>query len=92
MNKQELIRAVAQSSDIPVKEAEKIVNRTFSIITDTLAEGERVQIVGFGSFEVRDRSARTARDPRTQETVEVPATRVPIFKAGNSLKKAVAGE
>ena len=90
MNKSEFIAAVAAKEGIEKKCAEKAVNAVFAAITDALAEGEKVQIVGFGTFEVREHAEKVARNPRTNETITVPATKAPAFKAGAALKKAVA--
>lgn len=90
MNKSELISAVAAKAEISKKDAEKAVNAVLASISDSLAAGEGVQIIGFGSFEVRERAAKECRNPRTGETVAVPATKVPAFKAGAALKKVVA--
>ena len=83
MNKAELINAVAASADCSKKDAE-------AIITAALTEGEKVQLVGFGSFEVKKRAARIGRNPKTKESIEIPASVVPVFKAGKALKDAVA--
>ena len=90
MNKAELINAVAASAELSKKDAEKAVAATLDAITAALAEGDKVQIVGFGSFEVKKRAARTGRNPRTKETIEIPASAMPVFKAGKALKDAVA--
>ena len=90
MNKTELVAAVAAKTELSKKNAEKAVAAVLDTIAETLAAGEKVQIVGFGTFEVREREARTAKNPRTLETVEVPACRVPAFKAGQGLKDKVA--
>lgn len=90
MNKAELIHAVAVSTELTKKDAEKAVNAALEAITAALAEGEKVQLVGFGSFEVKKRAAHTGRNPRTKEAIEVPASTVPVFKAGKALKDAVA--
>ncbi|MBO4211984.1 MAG: HU family DNA-binding protein [Oscillospiraceae bacterium] len=90
MNKTELAAAVAAKTELSKKNAEKAVAAVLDTIAETLAAGEKVQIVGFGTFEVREREARTAKNPRTLETVEVPACRVPAFKAGQGLKDKVA--
>ncbi|MBQ1371580.1 MAG: HU family DNA-binding protein [Oscillospiraceae bacterium] len=90
MNKTELAAAVAAKTELSKKNAEKAVTAVLDTIAETLAAGEKVQIVGFGTFEVREREARTAKNPRTLETVEVPACRVPAFKAGQGLKDKVA--
>ena len=89
MNKTELVSAVAERADLTKKEAERVINILFNTIEDTLAQGEKVQLVGFGTFEVRDREARKGRNPQTGEEIEIPATRVPAFKAGKALKDVV---
>ena len=90
MNKNELINAVAERANITKKDAEIAVSATFEAITDALCEGEKIQLVGFGSFEVKKREARVGRNPKTKETIEIPATKVPVFKAGKLLKDNVA--
>lgn len=90
MNKTELAAAVAAKTEMTKKDAEKVVNALFETMGEMLANGEKVQVVGFGTFEVKERAARTAKNPRTGETVSVPATRVPAFKAGQALKAKVA--
>ena len=87
MNKAELIAAVAAAAEISKKDAEIAVTATLDTITAALKEGDKVQLVGFGSFEVK---SRAARNPRTKEVVEIPASKVPVFKAGKALKDAVA--
>ena len=90
MNKTELIAAVAEKTGLTKKDAERVVNATVETITETLVKGEKVQVSGFGIFEVRAREARTGRNPRTKETIEIPATKLPAFKASKTLKDAVA--
>ena len=90
MNKNELINAVAERANITKKDAEIAVSATFEAITDALCEGEKIQLVGFGSFEVKKREARIGRNPKTKEAIEIPATKVPVFKAGKLLKDNVA--
>ena len=90
MNKAELINAVAASTGFSKKDAETVVSSTLDAITAALQEGEKVQLVGFGSFEVKKRAARIGRNPKTKETIEIPASVVPVFKAGKALKDAVA--
>ena len=90
MNKAELISAVAANADVSKKEAEAVITATLDVITNALKEGEKVQMVGFGSFEVKKRAARVGRNPQTKEAVEIPASVVPAFKAGKALKDAVA--
>ena len=89
MNKAELISAVALKADVSKKDAEAVLTAALDTITATLAEGGRVQLSGFGIFEVKTREARTGRNPRTKETVEIPASRTPAFKASKALKDAV---
>ncbi|NLW23686.1 MAG: HU family DNA-binding protein [Clostridia bacterium] len=89
MNKTELISSVAEKTDLTKKDAEKAVNAVFAAIEEALARGEKVQLVGFGTFEVRDRKERTGRNPQTGEEIVIPAAKVPAFKAGKSLKEAV---
>jgi len=89
MNKTELINAVAESSDLSKKDAGKAVDAVFETVMDTLGESEKVQIIGFGTFEVRDRAARKGRNPQTGEEIEIPASKVPAFKAGKALRDAV---
>ncbi|HZJ56702.1 MAG TPA: HU family DNA-binding protein [Clostridia bacterium] len=89
MNKAELISAVAEKSELTKKDAERAVNSMISVITETLAEGERVQLVGFGTFEVRDRAERKGRNPQTREEIIIPASKAPVFKAGKALKDSV---
>ena len=90
MNKTELINEVAKKCGISKKDAEKAVNATVDTIADTLAAGDKVQLVGFGSFETKTREARMGRNPRTKDAVEIPAATVPVFKAGKALKDKVA--
>lgn len=90
MNKTELIAAVAQKSGLTKKDAERVVCATFDTITESLKKGDKVQLSGFGVFEAKDREARVGRNPRTKEEVQIPATRLPAFKASKSLKDAVA--
>lgn len=90
MNKTELIAAVAEKAGMSKKDSEKTVNAVFESITAALAEGDKVQLVGFGTFEVKERGARIGRNPRTKEEIEIPASRVPAFKVGKALKDAVA--
>lgn len=89
MTKAELINAVAEKSELTKKDAEKAINAVVASITDALTSGDKVQIVGFGTFEVRERSAKEAINPRTKEKIKVPAKKAPAFKAGKALKDAV---
>ena len=90
MNKAELINAIAASTELTKKDAEKALSATLEAITNALAEGDKVQIVGFGSFEVKKKAAHMGRNPRTGETMEIAASKNPTFKAGKALKDAVA--
>ncbi len=92
MNKVELIAQIAEKSGLSKKDAEKALAATLEVITDAISGGDKIQLVGFGSFETKEREARTGRNPRTKETIEIPATRVPVFKAGRALKDAVAAK
>lgn len=89
MNKTELVAAVAEKAGISKKDADAAVAAVVASVTDALAKGEKVQLIGFGTFETRTRAAKQARNPRTGETMTVPATKVPAFKAGAALKEAV---
>ncbi|EMA6344371.1 HU family DNA-binding protein [Bacillus cytotoxicus] len=89
MNKTELIKNVAQKAEISQKEATVVVQSVVESITNTLAAGEKVQLIGFGTFEVRERAARTGRNPQTGEEMQIAASKVPAFKAGKELKEAV---
>ena len=90
MNKTELIAAVAESAGLSKKDTERVVNAALDTITNALRKGEKVQISGFGTFEVKDREARVGRNPHTKEAIEIPATKVPGFKASKTLKDTVA--
>jgi len=90
MNKTELINAVAEKAAISKKDAEKAVSATIDAITDALVAGDKVQLVGFGAFEVKTRNARVGRNPKTKETIEIPASKIPAFKAGKALKDKIA--
>ena len=90
MNKTELIAAVAEKTGLTKKDAERVINATFESITAALAKGEKVAVSGFGNFEVKAREARVGRNPRTKETIQIPATRLPAFKAAKALKDAVS--
>ncbi len=89
MTKAELINAIAEKGGLTKKDAEKSLNAVVASITDALVKGDKVQIVGFGTFEVRERSAKEAINPRTQQKIKVPARKAPAFKAGKALKDAV---
>lgn len=90
MNKTELIASVAEKTEVTKKNAELLLNSFLETIREELIAGEKVQLVGFGSFEVRDRKARQGRNPRNpEEVIQIPASKAPVFKAGKGLKEAV---
>ena len=90
MNKKNLIAAVAVKTEVPKREAEAAVTALVDVISQALCRGEKVQIVGFGTFEVKERAARMGRNPQTKELIPVAASRAPVFKAGKALKDMVA--
>ena len=92
MTKNEVIAAVAESSGMTKKDTETVVNALGEVIKETLAKGEEIRFIGFGSFEVKERSRRKGRNPKTGEEIEIPAARVPTFKYGKLLKSAVNNE
>ena len=89
MNKAELIAAIAAKTGDTKKAAEASVNAFIDVVTEALTEGDKVQLVGFGSFEVRKRAARKGRNPQTKEEIKIPASKAPVFKAGKALKDLV---
>lgn len=89
MNKTELIAAVAEAAGVSKKDTEQVLNTFFDVVQTALKEDRKVQIPGFGSFEVRERAARTGRNPHTGETIEIAAAKVPAFKPGKGLKDAI---
>ena len=89
MNKTELVAAVAAKAELSKKDAEAAVNAVFDSVKEALAEGDKVSLIGFGTFSVKTRAARTGLNPRTKETIEIPESKVPAFKAGSALKDAV---
>ncbi|MFZ0443522.1 MAG: HU family DNA-binding protein [Bacillus sp. (in: firmicutes)] len=89
MNKTELVKAVAERAELTQKDAAKVLDALFDTITQTLAKEEKIQLIGFGTFEVRDRAARKGRNPQTGEEIDIAASKVPAFKAGKELKEAV---
>ena len=91
MNKQELVSAIAQNADLSKKDAESALSAAINAVSKALAEGDKVQLVGCVTFEVRERAARTGKNPRTGETIEIAASKVPAFKAGKALKDKVNG-
>lgn len=89
MNKTEFIAAVAEKAGLTKKDADAAVNAFVDTVIDTLKKGEKIQMVGFGSFEVKERPARTGRNPQTKETIQIPASKAPAFKAGKAFKDAI---
>ena len=89
MTKAELVASVADKSALDRKKADKAVTALFETIKQAMVEGDKVQVIGFGTFEIRERSARKGRNPRTGEEIDIPASKLPSFKAGKSLKDAV---
>ncbi|MDP2856826.1 MAG: HU family DNA-binding protein [Bacillota bacterium] len=89
MNKAELITAVAEKADLTKRDVETVVSAITEVIEEALTRGEKVSLVGFGTFEVRDRAARMGRNPQTKQEIKIPATRVPAFRAGKSLKDRI---
>ena len=92
MNKGELVANVAEKAGISKKDAEKALNSVLAAIEEALIAGEKVQLVGFGTFEVKERKERIGKNPNTQESMTIPASKAPAFKAGKKLKDAVAGK
>lgn len=90
MTKAELINAVAQKTELSKKDSEKAVVAVIDAISETLAAGEKVALVGFGTFEVKERADREGINPRTKEKIEIPASKLPVFKAGKALKEVVS--
>lgn len=89
MNKTDLINAVAEATELSKKDTTKAVDAIFDTIQNALASGDKVQLIGFGNFEVRERAARKGRNPQTGEEIEISASKVPAFKPGKALKDAV---
>ena len=89
MNKSDLIAAIAAKTGSTKKDAEATLNAFVDVVTDSLVKGDKVQLVGFGSFEVRKRAARKGRNPQTKEEIKIPASKAPVFKAGKALKDAI---
>ena len=90
MNKTELVAAIADQAGLSKKDSEAALKAFISVVTDKMKKGEKVQLVGFGTFEVRERKARKAKNPQTKEDITIPETKVPAFKAGKGLKEVVA--
>ena len=91
MKKQELVAAIAQEAELSKKDAESALAATVNAISKALADGDKIQLVGFGTFEVRERAAREGKNPRTGEIIKIAASKVPAFKAGKALKDIVNG-
>lgn len=89
MNKSELVSSIAEKSQLSKKDAEKALNACLESIEETLKNGDKVQLVGFGSFEVRERAERKGRNPQTKEEIIIPATKAPVFKVGKAFKEMV---
>ena len=89
MNKTELVKAVSTQAELTQKDAAKVVDALFETISNTLAKEEKIQLIGFGTFEVRERSARKGRNPQTGEEIDIAASKVAAFKPGKELKEAV---
>ncbi|MGI6096772.1 MAG: HU family DNA-binding protein [Dethiobacteria bacterium] len=89
MNKSELISSVAEKTGLTKKDTEKVVNAVFESINESLSRGDKVQLIGFGTFDVRQRGAREGRNPATGEPIQIQAARVPVFKPGKALKESV---
>lgn len=90
MTKAELINVVAETAELSKKDSEKAVNAFVSAVSEALKKGDKVQLVGFGTFEVRNRAERKGRNPRTKEEMTIPASKLPVFKAGKALKDTVS--
>ncbi|MGI5929378.1 HU family DNA-binding protein [Pseudoflavonifractor sp.] len=90
MNKAELINAAAEKAGLSKKDTESALNAALDVIAAALADSDKIQLVGFGSFEVKSRAARIGRNPKTKEEITIPASKVPVFKPGKALKDAVA--
>ena len=90
MNKTELIAAIAEKAELSKKDAEAALNAMVDAVTEALVQGDKIQLIGFGSFEVKERAARVGRNPKTGEEIPISEARLPVFKAGKALKDAVA--
>lgn len=90
MNKTELVAAIAEKAGMTKKDAECALTAVVESITEALADGDKVQVIGFGTFEVKNREARVGRNPKTREEIQIPASKTPVFKAGKALKDKVA--
>lgn len=89
MNKADLVSAMAEKSGLTKKDAEKALNAFIDSVTEALSKKDKVQLVGFGTFEVRERSARKGRNPQTGEEIDIPAANIPVFKAGKALRDGI---
>ncbi|QSO45735.1 HU family DNA-binding protein [Alicyclobacillus mengziensis] len=89
MNKTDLVQAVAQRTGVTKKEVAQVVDTVFDVIQESLSQGDKVQLVGFGNFEIRERAARKGRNPQTGEEIEIAASKIPAFKAGKSLREGI---
>ncbi len=90
MNKTELAAAIAEKVEIPKKDAEAVLNAMMEAVGEALKKGDKIQLIGFGPFEVKERAARVGRNPKTLEEIKIPASKYPVFKAGKALKDQVA--
>ena len=90
MNKTELIAAIAEKAELSKKDAEAALNAMVDAVTEALVQGDKIQLIGFGSFEVKERAARVGRNPKTREEIKIPASKYPVFKPGKALKDQVA--
>ena len=89
MNKAELVAAIAEKTELSKKDSEKALKAFIDVVTEELKKGEKVQLVGFGTFEVSERAARTGRNPQTKKEIKIPASKAPKFKAGKALKDSL---
>ncbi len=89
MNKTDLVTSMAEKGDLSKKDAEKALNAFIESVEEALSKGDKIQLVGFGTFEVRERAARKGRNPQTKEEIDIPATKAPVFKVGKGLKDIV---
>lgn len=89
MNKSELVAAIAEKTELSKKDSEKALKAFIDVVAEELTKGEKIQLVGFGTFEVTERAAREGRNPQTKEAITIPASKAPKFKAGKALKDAV---
>lgn len=90
MNKTDLIAVVAESTGLTKKDTERVINAALDAITATMAKGDKVQLSGFGAFDIKDREKRIGRNPHTKESIEIPATRVPVFKPSKALRDIIS--